>query len=157
MSVVEHDQDFFLWTQQQADALRRLAETRPNVEIDWDRVIEEIEDLGKEQQHAIVSHFVVALVHLFKLSYSPDLEPRRHWMVEIAAQRGSLEQRLRSNPSLRARSDELLADAWGSGRRQLRLQFGRGAAIPEYCPYTLEQVLDDDWFPEAPTDDGSVG
>jgi hypothetical protein len=156
MSVVAHDQDFYLWTRQQADALRRLAETRPNAEVDWPNLIEEIEDLGKEQKHAIVSHFVVAVIHLFKLSYSPDLEPRRHWMIEVAAQRGSLEPRLRSNPSLRARSDELLADAWRSARRQLALQFGRGAAVPEDCPFTLDQVLDHDWFPEPPTGDGSA-
>jgi hypothetical protein len=157
MSLIEHDKDFFLWTRQQAEALRRLAEARPNGEVDWPNLIEEIEDLGKEQQHAIVSHLIVALVHLFKLSYSPDLEPRRHWMVEIDAQRGSLERRLRINPSLRARSDELLAEAWRLASRQLKLQFGRGSAIPTDCPFTLAQLLNDDWFPETPAGDGSVG
>jgi hypothetical protein len=128
MSLIEHDKDFFLWTRQQAEALRRLAEARPNGEVDWPNLIEEI-----------------------------DLEPRRHWMVEIDAQRGSLERRLRMNPSLRARSDELLAEAWRLASRQLKLQFGRGSAIPTDCPFTLAQLLNDDWFPETPAGDGSVG
>jgi hypothetical protein len=78
-------------------------------------------------------------------------------MMEIDAQRSSLERRLRMNPSLRARSDALLAEAWRLASRQLKLQFGRGAAIPGECPFTLDQLLNDDWFPETPTGDGSVG
>jgi hypothetical protein len=156
MSVVAHDQDFFLWTRQQAEALRRLAETRPNAEIDWPNLIEEVEDLGNEQEHAIVSHFIVTLIHLFKLSYVSNPEPRRHWTVEIDAQRDSLQRRMRSNPSLRARSEEILNDTWRSARRRLVLEFGRGAAIPGDCPFTLSQVLDDGWFPEPPTGERSA-
>jgi hypothetical protein len=156
MSVVEHDKDFFLWTRQQADALRRLAETRPNAEIDWNNVIEEIEDLGSEQEHAIESHFVVTLVHLLKLAYSSDEQPRRHWMVETVAQRGQFERRLRKNPSLRARADELLAEAYESARDQMSLYFRDTAVMPETCPFALHQVLDKNWFPAAPSE-GSVG
>ena len=156
MSLAEHDQDFFLWTRQQADALRRLAETRPNAEIDWNNVIEEIEDLGNEQEHAIESHFVVALVHLLKLAYSRDEQPRRHWTVEIAAQRGSLKRRLRKNPSLRARSAQLMAEAYQDARRQVSLLLGDAVLIPSDCPFTLDQVLDEDWFPDAISNNGSV-
>jgi hypothetical protein len=157
MSLIEHDKDFFLWTRQQADGLRRLAETRPNAEVDWNNLIDEIEDLGNEQEHAIESHFVVTLVHLLKLAYSPDEAPRRHWMGEIAAQRGSLKRRLRKNPSLRARSSELMAEAYETACRQASLLLGEAAHIPGICPFSLEQVLDDSWFPEATGVDGSVG
>ena len=30
------EEDFYAWTRHQADALRRLAETRPNVGIDFE-------------------------------------------------------------------------------------------------------------------------
>jgi hypothetical protein len=152
MSVVDHDQDFYLWTRQQADALRRLAETRPNIHIDFANVIEEIEDLGSEQEHAIVSHFTVVLLHLLKLAYSPDEQPRRHWRVEIAAQRGSLARRLRKNPSLKIGAGQLLADAYPSARRQMSLEYVELAdLIPEACPFALDRVLDNDWFPEDAT------
>ena len=152
MSLIEHDQDFFLWTRQQADALRRLAESRPNAEIDWTNLIEEVEDLGNEQEHAIVSHFTVTLAHLLKLAHSRDEQPRRHWMVEIAAQRGSLKRRLRKNPSLRARSAELLADAYETAREEMSLYFDDHALLPENCPFTTEEVLDSTWFPAVPSE-----
>jgi hypothetical protein len=152
MSLIEHDKDFFLWTRQQAEALRRLAEARPNGEVDWPNLIEEIEDLGNEQEHAIESLFAMILAHLLKLAYSPDDRPRRHWMGEIAAQRGSLKSRLRKNPSLRARSAEFMAEAYRTARRQASLQLGDVVSIPGNCSFTLGQVLDEDWFPEAPTD-----
>jgi hypothetical protein len=155
MTVIEHDRDFFLWTRQQAAALRRLAETRPNIEIDWNNLIEEIEDLGNEQEHAIESHFVVTLVHLLKLAYSPDALPRRHWMGEVAAQRGSLKRRLRKNPSLRARAEAFLDEAYDTARRQVSLQLG-DSQIPVTCPFSLEHVLDDDWFPESLHGEGSM-
>ncbi len=156
MSAVGYDQDFFLWTRQQADALRRVAETRPNAQVDWPNVIEEIEDLGGEQEHAVESHFVVTLVHLLKLAYSPDDRPRRHWMAEIIAQRASLERRLRKNPSLRARSADLLAEAYETARDQAVVLLGEAAAIPGACPFTLEQVLQKHWFPDPLTGDGSA-
>ena len=150
MSAVAHDQDFFLWTRQQADALRRLAETRPNAELDWSNLIEEVEDLGSEQEHAIVSHFTVVLVHLLKLAGLTDEPPRRHWMGEIAAQRGSLARRLRRNPSLQARADALMAEGYVSARRQfVVLQDVPLTALPEASPFALGEILDDDWFPAA--------
>lgn len=48
-----YDQDFYVWTQRQAEALRRLAETRPNVGLDFPHLIEEVEDLGTSQRDAV--------------------------------------------------------------------------------------------------------
>ncbi len=41
-----YDEDFHAWTREQAQALRRLAETRPNDEIDFRHLVEEVRDLG---------------------------------------------------------------------------------------------------------------
>jgi hypothetical protein len=41
-----YDEDSYVWTQRQADALRRLAETRPNADLDFAHLIEEVPDLG---------------------------------------------------------------------------------------------------------------
>ena len=42
-----YERDFYSWSMQQADALK----SRDFNAVDWDNVIEEIEDLGKTQQH----------------------------------------------------------------------------------------------------------
>jgi hypothetical protein len=153
MSVVAHDQDFFLWTRQQAEALRRVAETRPNVEVDWSNVIEEIEDLGWEQSHAIGSHLRVALLHLLILSLSRDENPRNHWREEILEQRVRLDARLSDSPSLRPRLPDLLIKAYRHARKQAAFKLGVSVYhLPEDCPFRLDQVLDDAWFPQTPSD-----
>jgi hypothetical protein len=48
-----YEEDFYVWTQCQADALRRLAETRPNLDLDFPHLIEEVEDLGTSQRDAV--------------------------------------------------------------------------------------------------------
>jgi hypothetical protein len=147
-----HDTDFYRWTEEQTAALRRLAETRPNEPIDWENLIEEIESLGDEQEHAIESHMRIALVHLLKLLISPDLRPRRHWKVEVLEQRARLLRRIRRNPSLRPQLPDLLESAFRQARRQaaLKLDIPLGS-LPEVNPFTLDQVLDEDWFPEDAT------
>jgi hypothetical protein len=157
MTLAAHDEDFFLWTRQQADALRRLAETRPNVDIDWPNLIEELEDLGSEQAHAVQSHLRVILVHLLALAYSKEENPRRHWKGEILEQRSRLESRIHDSPSLRPKLPEFLAVAYRQARKQaaLKLDVDISQLLVD-GPFTLEQVLDDDWFPGAPSE-GSAG
>ena len=43
--------DFYGWTQDQADALRRLSVN----EIDWDNLLDEIEDLGASRRRELRS------------------------------------------------------------------------------------------------------
>jgi hypothetical protein len=83
------------------------------------------------------------------LAMSPDENSRRHWMGEILDHRDRLDRRIARNPSLKSRLPEFLESAYGYARkRALKLAVSR-SALPESCPFTLEQVLDDDWFPEA--------
>ena len=41
-----YDEDFFAWSQQQAEALRAAARGGWNQPLDWHNLAEEIEDLG---------------------------------------------------------------------------------------------------------------
>ena len=65
-----YETDFYVWTQRQAEALRRLAETRPNVDLDFPHLIEEVEDLGTSQRDAVRSHLRRIIEHCLKLEYS---------------------------------------------------------------------------------------
>jgi hypothetical protein len=42
-----HDQDFYDWAKNQAAALRKLQAQRPNLPLDFEHLIEEVEDLAK--------------------------------------------------------------------------------------------------------------
>ena len=62
-----YENDFYAWTRDQAKALRRLAATRPNVELDFGHLIEEAADLGVSQRDALRSQVRRIIVHCLKL------------------------------------------------------------------------------------------
>ena len=61
--------DSYSWAMQQADALRR----RDFAGVDWENVIEEIEDLARSEARRLISQYVRIMEHFLKLQYR---EPR---------------------------------------------------------------------------------
>lgn len=143
-----YEEDFYAWTQQQAELLRRW----PGVgnEFDPERVAEEIEDLGRSDLRAAQSLCEHIIEHFLKLEYSGLDDPAEHWRDEIVEWRIQLEKVL-------TRSIEAKLDLPSCYRAALRLVRrlerdipGLAARLPAECPYTLEQILssgDEEWFP----------
>ena len=148
-----YDDDFFAWTQYQAQVLRTLR-TRDN-RFDREHVAEEIEDLGNSVRDAVRSQVRRILVHFLKLAYSPTRDPRFGWMDSIVEARSELEDKL--SPALRRELDERLSRLYAGARKQAALQSQdhgeREAALslPPECPYTIDQVLAEDWYPDSPS------
>jgi hypothetical protein len=61
----EYDTDILLWSERQAELLRRRAagDLVNDAEINWPNVAEEIESVGNEPLHAVESFLVQALLH----------------------------------------------------------------------------------------------
>lgn len=145
-----YDSDFYTWSRTQADALRRAAEQRVNLDLDFENLAEEIESLGREQRHALESALRQILLHLLKLEFSPAADPRAAREHEVGEQRVQAEKRLRDNPGLKPHLPALFADAWTDARRLAVRELARdgvAGALPEECPYALEQARDHDWWP----------
>jgi len=106
-----YERDFFLWTQEQAEALRRAAREGSNLPLDWENLAEEIESLGKSDKREILSLLEVLVEHLLKLAASPADLPRAQWRKEVRAFRRKLNVLLRESPSLRAQVPALLEEA----------------------------------------------
>src|SRR4029077_7212096 len=94
-----YDQDFFLWTQEQAEALRRTKES--NLPLDWENLAEEIESLGKSDRRELAAQITRILRHLLKLEVSPAVESRAGWRESVADARTAIELVLGDSPSLR--------------------------------------------------------
>jgi hypothetical protein len=143
-----YDQDILLWSEQQAAALRRLGETRPNLpnELDIENIAEEIESLGRSELAAVKSQLRLMLSHLIKLSAEPESDAARHWHVEVFGFHRELHDRYA--PSMRQRIE--LVDIWRSASKQARLAY-QGTAqqqavadLPVDCPFTLDDLLIDE-------------
>ena len=147
-----YDDDFYAWTQYQAEVLRSMP--CEDNRFDREHVAEEIEDLGKSERRAAESQIIRVIEHFLKLAHSPADRPRYGWMGSIADARRLLKRTL--TPTLRRHArdalDELYQDAREAARLSL-LEHGEeeaAAALPNACPYTLDQVLDQGWYPDPP-------
>ena len=147
-----YDDDFYAWTQYQAEVLRSMpvADNR----FDREHVAEEIEDLGKSERDAVRSQVRRIIEHLLKLSYSPAEHPRLDWMDTIDDARETLSDKLTA--TLRRDVEEALGSLYLRAQRQAARGLRRHSepdaadALPQTCPYSLDDICREDWYPDRP-------
>jgi hypothetical protein len=146
MSIVNelYNQDFYAWTQQQTTRLR----AGDLAALDRERLAEEIEDLGSAKIGQIENRFGVLLAHLLKWQHYPEGRCSR-WAGTIMGQRERINRLIRKNPSVKPLLSEAFTDAYRDARL---LAFKDTGLAPEHwpadLPFTLEQTLDDGFWPE---------
>jgi len=142
-----YETDFYAWLQQQARALR----TRNFAHLDWDNLVEEIEDMGKNHQRALQSRLEVLLMHLLKWQFQPERQSRS-WSFTIKEQRLRIATLIQKNPSLRAKIPEAIEEAYGYALFAAAEETGLDRAVfPTECPWTFEHIMDEQFWPTAET------
>jgi hypothetical protein len=139
-----HDTDFYTWTQEQAALLRQ---GRLN-ELDLVNLIEEIEDMGRSEKRELESKLAVLLMHLLKWHYQPERRGAS-WEGSICEQRIQAKKCLRENPGLKSKLPDAFSEAYDTARFQAMRETGlKRSTFPDICPWSLEQVLDDNFWPD---------
>jgi hypothetical protein len=140
-----YDQDFYAWANEQAALLRagKLSEA------DIEHIAEEVESLGKTEKRELVSRLIVLMVHLLKWRFQPSLRGRS-WKLSVDEQRIAIDAHLSDNPSLKT----VIPDATALAYRQARIGAQRetdldAAVFPAQCPWTFEEMMDEDFWPEG--------
>jgi hypothetical protein len=138
-----YDSDLALWAKETA----RLLRERRWEAVDWEHLIEEVEDLGKSERSAIGSQMERILVHLLKWQYQPARRTDS-WLDSINDGRSQIRRKLEDNPSLQNYPREILAKEYTRARREAARQTKLAIDLfPESCPYSIEQAIDD-WLPD---------
>lgn len=142
-----YDTDFYQWTQEQA-ALLRDGKAR---DLDWTNLAEEMESLGASEKRTLGSHLQVLLLHLLKWQYQPTHRQDSHsWQDSIDEAREQIGDVLESSRSLRRHLPTLLAKHYPRARRKAHRETGLElATFPDTCPWDVEQVLAEDFWPEG--------
>jgi uncharacterized protein DUF29 len=140
-----YDTDFYAWTQAQAAALR----AKDLSALDLEHLAEEIESLGKRDRRAVESYLEVITRHLLKWAYQP-VRRSPSWRASARNARTRLEKILRDSDTLRQHA----AGEWDAIYRRARRAAAEETGLPlstfpEVCPWPIEQVLDEDFWPEA--------
>ena len=137
-----YEADIVIWSEQQADLLRRAAQGERVNGLDWPNLIEEIESVGRSQINAVESLLQQALLHLLKCAGWPDCNAARHWRVETM---GFLDDAARRvSPGMRQRID--LAVLYRKALRLAQAEWIDGSGprdLPPVCPFTFDELLDD--------------
>ena len=138
-----YDHDVLAWADHQSALLRRLAAgERVNASVDWPHVIEEVQDLGLSELRSCQSLLEQLLTHLLKLHAMPGSPAARHWRDEVRAFRHDLQRRFTLSMRRRIELDALYANALERSAAAMDDEGGSTVALPEVCPFTLDQLLD---------------
>ncbi|MDJ0579811.1 DUF29 domain-containing protein [Crocosphaera sp.] len=134
--------DDYLWIEETV----KLLKGKRFDELDLENLIEELEDLGSEKRHKVESLLQQIIRHLLLLEYWHNEHDRnyRHWRSEIFNFRDQLNDRMTSN--FYNYLEENLAKIYRKARKYVEIKSGLDT-FPEDCPYTLQQLLDEDWCP----------
>lgn len=145
-----YDTDFYAWTVEQATLLRK---EKP-AHIDWENIAAEIESLGRRERSEIKSRLTVLLEHLLKLNFwKTKLElNQRSWKLTVREQRRQINEQVQENPSLKNYPQEILLSCYQTARERvfnlLELDYlNEDLLIPQVCPYSLDQIFNEDFFP----------
>jgi hypothetical protein len=140
-----HEGDFYTWALESADAIRRGRFEG----VDWDAVADELEDMGRSERRALENRFEVLLAHLIKWRFQHEYRSTS-WTGTVKEQRRKAARLLRQNPGLKSLLPELVSDAYESARALAERDTGIDEAnFPTSCPWTVEQILDEDYWPES--------
>jgi hypothetical protein len=140
----EYDADILIWSEHQADLLRRRAagELVNDTELDWSNIAEEIEDVGSNRLHAVESLLVQALRHMLKAQGWPLSIDAPNWRADAIDFRRQARRRFVASMRQKIDITALYADARAAMPDTMDGQ--PPLPVPPECPVTLDDLLSDD-------------
>lgn len=118
-------------------------------EVDMEHIIEELEMGNKSDKRGLRSHLGVLIAHLLKWYYQPDYQDKRSWKKTIITQRFEIISLLEESPSLKSSLTDMLPKAYKYACSIVETETPIDLKIlPKECPYTFEQCLDEEFYPE---------
>lgn len=138
-----YDTDFNLWVESQIVALK----TQRLEDLDLSNLIEEVEDLAKQDKKALRSYSKILLMHLLKWQYQPS-KRSKSWKASISNARIEIEDILLDSPSLRSYLPTVVDQAYKSARILAADETGLTIeTFPTDCLYSLAKALETDFLP----------
>ncbi len=135
-----HNRDFNLWLEQMAIAIKN----RDTKNMDWEGLLEEIEDMTASQKRALRSYTKRLIEHILKLQYwhSEKVYNQKHWRKEVVNFRDSINEILQDSPSLRNYLQENYQSWFKKSVKGMRQEIN----ISEDNFIPLEDIMEENFF-----------
>jgi hypothetical protein len=143
----DYETDFAVWAEHQA----LMIQLGMWEELDQEHLVEELEALSRSEHGELESRLEVLITHLLKWQFdAASQHPRRLWRATIREQRHRLTRLCQRSPSLRPTLPAVLHQNYPHARLMALDETDVPAStLPETCPWTLQQILDDNFLPEV--------
>lgn len=147
ISRPDYETDFAVWAEHQA----LMIQGGMWEELDQEHLVEELEALSRSEHSELESRLEILITHLLKWQFdAASQNPRRLWRATIREQRHRLTRLFQRSPSLRPTLPAVLNQNYPHARLMALDETDVPASIlPETCPWTLQQILDDNFLPEV--------
>jgi hypothetical protein len=142
-----YEVDDYLWLEETV----KLLKTKNWDNLDLENLIEELESLGKNNFNKVRSLLRQIIIHILLLEYWQQEYERnyRHWKGEIIAFRDDLNNSLTTTLKNKLSLSQELETIYNVSKKFVIQKTGLHQKLfPDNCPYSLEQLLDDNWYPE---------
>jgi hypothetical protein len=150
----DYDTDILIWSEHQAELLRRRAagELINEADLDWPNIAEEIEALGKSDRRELRNRIATLLDHLIRLQASPATDPRAGWRKTVREQRRGIQTLLADSPSLRSTVPDVIEAELNGAREEAMASLADNNELSRIniagLTFTEDQVLGA-WLPES--------
>ena len=137
--------DDYLWLEETI----KLLKTKDLDNLDLDNLIEELESLGRNDLNKVRSLLRQIIIHILLLEYWQEEHYRnyRHWQGETIAFRDDLNNSLTT--TLKNKLVQELDHIYNVAVKVVVQKTGLASNLfPDNCPYSLEQLFDDNWYPQ---------
>jgi hypothetical protein len=147
-----YQKNYTAWAEKTAELLKAGKFS----ELDTEHLLEELAGMGASEYNELESRLTILIAHLLKWQFQyHQLSDKwkefdgRSWRTTIIEQRTRIAKRLRKSPGLKKNLPEILSEAYEDALelaiKETRLS---AATFPSECPYTFEQLLNDDFYPQ---------
>lgn len=143
-----YDTDYNLWV---LETVKQLEKREFNA-LDLENLIEEVSDLSRRDKNKLKSLLRNLCEHLLKLAYWQMEFSRNqfHWKGEIVNFRKQIQDQLENSPSLKPYLHQIFEKCYQDGREIASTRSALPlSTFPEKPIANLEQVLDENWFPDV--------
>jgi len=138
-----YETDYLKWIETTVEKLR----VQDYSNIDWENLIEEIEDMGRSERRSLKSNLIIVLTHLLKWQYQPQFRSGS-WKGSIVEHRRRIRDTLKESPSLQPYLEQVFAKCYLDAVAQASAETGLSVeTFPQACPYTSAEVLDSNFLP----------
>lgn len=138
-----YESDYLAWYETTLEQLKQ----KNLMELDLDSLSEVLENLVRDTKRSGESYLKQIIIHLLLIEYwDSEKINHRHWAAEITNFRDELETDMTTN--LRKHLDKEKENIYQKSVKYVVIKTGLNKNIfPLQCPYNLQQLLDNDWFP----------